>query len=199
MNNQKSDLYGILIQKVDEEINRRKRIDELQKENNVIEYLQRTNTKPISNTYDIREILKSVFENFYVDSNLSSKKIYICSEAFSESVNVDADDSDAIIKIYRDIEATDDSVGAIKDNVKNLNDYNISELIRHYCLSDITTIDKFEKSHVVINPWSLYITSYDYDFEELFDELRTEYYSYLLETQSQDKAIDMILSKYPRL
>ena len=75
---------------VSDEIKRRNKINELQKEKLVIEYLQIANISPLMlDSSDIRNIVKYILVNYYIYN--SSKKLYLCIDA----QNVDANASPA--------------------------------------------------------------------------------------------------------
>jgi hypothetical protein len=178
---------------VDEEIKRIKRIQELQQEKLVIEYLKLTRMSPLEVNTTIEEIIKDVlFVNLdNLDINdYSSKKLYLCVGAFGETGDVRPDSLEAINKRYRDIESCFGYQEAEQKGLKNptICGYDYKED------ASLPSISSFEKEHIVLNPCNYYSLN-----SETYNKIRLEYFINLYESQSEDEAIGMLLNKYPRL
>lgn len=170
-----------------EEIERRKRIEELQKTKLVIEYLKLNNLSALDIDYSIDAIVKNVLQSFYVQDDESSKKLYVCIEAFDKNCNVLPNDPEAIVKLYRDVEATYAFKEAVKQGYEDFN--------MHGCIMEENYyrpyIDSFESEHIILNPYNNSIEN-----SKAFDEIRFDYYSSLMKYGDENKALQKILKKY---
>ena len=174
---------------VSDEIKRRNKINELQKEKLVIEYLQIANISPLMlDSSDIRNIVKYILGNYYISN--SSKKLYLCIDAQNENCNVEIDNPSAIAKYYRDIESTYSFEEAVKEGFEDPYKYGYYDT----CSFDRPYIDYFENEHIVLNPYNN-----RQDNEETFDNIRLDYFEYLIQCENQEKAIEKMLEKYPRI
>ncbi len=175
----------ILLKKLlDDELNRRKRINEILDNEILIEYSMLTDTN--FEKMDINEIsvIRKILENFNITN---TNKIYVCTRAYETRCNIcyqetdyydvdlDINSSKAEYKIYRDIESNKSVLGS-----KEPNDYG-SEII-----------SEFEKNNIVLNPYN---TSKD---KNGYSEVRLEFFNNSIK-YGQIKSKNLILKKYPRL
>lgn len=168
---------------VNEEIDKRKRINELLETDLLKEYLKIKGINEADmDIRNIREVIKGVLKEFKVkDTN----GIYVCTSAcyidchisYQDTeyytVDVDIDSKYAERKVYYDIETGELKRASIED--------------KYYPL-----IKDFEKNNVVLNPYNSCKNMNGYE------EVKLDYFESVL-TNNQDKAKKMILSKYPRL
>ena len=170
------------------EIKRRKRINELLKNNLVLEYINITNKeKEDLDSNDINDIINKILKSFEITN---TNNIYICTDAWYtydvityqatgiEVINVSIDSKDAEYKYYENIESKE-GLRAVKNITSRVP---INE----------TLISDFEKNNIVLNPYN------SRDNKNGLDIVRTEFLFNSI-INGQAKAKKYILSKYPRL
>lgn len=171
---------------VNQEIERRKRIEELLKENLVQEYLELTKINSVSIDHNnIEEILNQIIDTLTITE---TNGIYVCTRAWRTeeyttyedtsrySEYVDVDSKRAEYKTYGDIES-DKVIMAVKKDTRG----NVWPLI-----SD------FERDNIVLNPYN---TS---ENENGYDEVKIDFFKMVLD-YGQAKGKKLILEKYPRI
>ena len=176
----KSELIKIRKQ-VKEEIEKRKLMLELIKDESVKDLLEHFGlTEEMIDISNVREILDNILANFKITE---TNGLFVCIKAYDEDyhapcVYFTAPDSkyNPDIKSYKDIES-----GEV---VTTSNIYG-------------PTIIEFERSHTVFNPYN---AAYDDKTikENGYNEVRLDFFeeSY---RHGQNKAVQMILKKYPRI
>ncbi len=168
-----------LRRQVNAEIARREKINQYLESKDVLEYIKliggSTQKKDLEN---VREMLLEILKNFQVKE---TNGIYVCTKAYDEDshaplVYYRQPDSSADRKCYMDIES--------KKEVTTNWIYGPSAL-------------DFERSYIVLNPFN---ASYkDQEIKENgFEDVRMDFFeeSY---RHGQDRAVQMILKKYPRI
>ena len=167
---------------VNDEMLRRKRINELLKNKLVQEYLQITKTNSIDLSIDVNDILSRVLELYAITS---TNGIYVCTDAYYsysdlyyelKTIEVDINSDNAEYKIYKDIESNEE----IRAQKSDRNRY--SEPL----------ISDFEKDNIVLNPYNTYVNNNG------FSEVKNDFFIESL-NHGQAKARKYILSKYNRL
>jgi hypothetical protein len=172
---------------VSDEVNRRKRVKELLRNELVKEYLELTNTKACElDSENINEVIDKVLETFTITK---TNGIYVCTSAYFidcaicyqdtdyYSVDVDIDSKYAECKVYVDIE--------------NKNKVHAARKLKEISIASVT-IDDFEKTHLVLNPYNTCENHNGYD------EVRHEFFRNAIE-YGQPNSKQLILSKYPKL
>ena len=171
--------------KVLEEQNRRKRNNELIKNELVQEYIRLHKLSMDDESLDIEDILNCVLEGFEIKE---TNRIYVLTDVFETrwedyldhntyDVSVEFDSKNARYKEYRNIE-----------NCKFMHGY-----LKYEDVIPLTVYAKdFEKEYIVLNPHN---TSED---KNGFERIRIEF---LLESiiSNQEEAKEKLLKKYPRL
>ena len=171
---------------VNNERNRRIRIEELLRNDLVLEYLEITKTDPVDldsdNTIDI---INKVLSSFTITK---TNGIYVCTSAWYlgchtyyqgdeyYSVDVKIDSEFAEYKIYTDIE----SGKSIQAVTKEIESY------------DRLLISTFEADHIILNPYN------ESENKNGYEEVRFDFFETALK-DGQAKAKRLVLSKYPRL
>lgn len=163
------------------EIERRKQINHYLDNQEVVNYLrlvgQCTDKKDLEN---IREMLKGILRNFEVKE---TNGIYVCTKAFDEDNSAPIlyycrPDSKygAFYKCYMDIES--------REEVSTKMIYGPS-------------IDAFERSHIVLNPYN---ASYKDEKIEAngYEDVRLDFFEECYKS-SQYEAVQKVLKKYPRI
>lgn len=166
------------------EVERRKRVNEILDDKLFEEYSMLTDTIFEKLDIDEKNIIKKILEDFKVTKTYG---IYVCTRAYEiessiryqetdyYNVDLDINSNRAEYKIYHDIESRQ-TLQATKDK----NDFN-SPLI-----------NEFEKSNIVLNPYN---TSKDLNG---YYEVRNEFFINSIK-YGQTKSKKLILEKYPRL
>ena len=171
---------------LNKDIKKINRIEELQKNKDILEYLELTGIKKfIDEEIDIREYsLRQILENFKIEQ---TNGIYVCTRAFyttynityeetnTYSVDTDIDSKHATFKIYEDIESKK-TIPATRE--KSMYYQN--------------TIEDFENENIVLNPCNTCKNAND------FEEVRYEFFDRCLRN-GQEKGKKLILEKYTRL
>ena len=171
---------------LNQEIERRKRINELLEEKNVKEYLELIKLKSdILDSNNIRKILSEILENFKVTE---TNKIYVCTQAYYVDCRcsyqdtdwytkpVDIDSKYAEHKIYKDIESN------ISVEAVNLE----GDIYKR------PSIEIFEKENIVFNPTNTNLQ------ENNYNNVRIDFFENAVK-YGQSKSKQMILKKYPRI
>lgn len=169
---------------INNEIDRRKRINELLEHELVREYLKLTNIeKDNLSSENIKEILNLILKDFKV---VSTNKIYVCTQAYYTDCricyqdtnwytkNVSIDSKCAENKIYKDIES-----GLSIETTNNKDDILKRPLI-----------DTFEKENIVLNPYNTHLN------ENGYEDVRLDFFENTFK-YGQVKSKKMILKKYP--
>ena len=171
---------------VTKEQDRRKRINELLKNEKIIEYLKLSNMEPISfNSDDLKEIVEMIIKTMefhksngiYVCTNAYDVRCSICYEEtdyYTSSVPIN---SDAEYKTYGDIETGK----FIKARNENKEDRWVTN-----------TTNEFENSNIVLNPTNSSVNMNNYN------EVRLEFFLNAINL-GQAKSKKLILEKYKRL
>ena len=163
---------------------KRKRINELLKDELIEEYLRIKGfeNEPIDDK-DTRDILKQILGDFKITK---TNGIYVCTSAYYidchisyqdteyYTVDVDIDSKYAEKKKYMDIESKEFVIGTTEDDGFN-------QLIKD-----------FESNHIILNPYNTHKNNNG------FEEVRMDFFERALE-QGQAKSKRFILDKYPRL
>ena len=171
---------------VKNEIKRRERIQELLKNELVIEYLKVTKTKPVNlDSNNIKEIISKVLSSFTITK---TNGIYVCTSAWYTdyeicyeetnyySKDVDINSEYAESKIYTDIES-----GECISAKRVANSMDIRPLISN-----------FERDNIVLNPYNTGNNRNGYD------EVKLDFFETALKA-GQAKAKKLVLNKYPRI
>ena len=169
---------------INQEIERRKYLEELYGEEKVKEYLKSAGLRPYKcDSSDTDDVIKIVLSNFNVTE---TNGIYVCTSAYFEdwrvcyedtmifNVRVKAGSPKAEFRLYRDIE-DESQVLAVKGKS---NEY--------------PSFYDFEKSNIVLNPYD------DIDDENGYDEVRNFFFKKCID-YSQATSKKLVLEKYPRL
>lgn len=172
----------VLLKKlVKEEIARRQKINQYLADQNVLEYLsligQSTEKKDLEN---VREMIMEILKNFEVkDSN----GIYVCTKAFDQ-------DSRAPIRYYGEPDSR------CSYDYKCYKDIETKEEIETDWVYG-PNIDVFERSHIVLNPFN---ASYDDKTirDNGYEDVRLDFFEESYKN-GQDKAVRLVLKKYPRI
>lgn len=173
-----------LRQKVNDEIDKRNRINQLSENELIKEYLKiKGLEKEQLDSNNIREILKQILNDFKVTK---TNGIYVCTSSYYidchisyqdteyYTVDVDIDSKYAEKKIYKDIESGQIVRGSIeKDNYSQF-------------------IPEFEKNNIVLNPNNKGTNQNGYQ------DVRLDFFENSL-NKGQSKSKRLILSKYPRI
>ena len=173
---------------VEEEIERRKRIIELQKLEIVKEYLKVANRWPVEvDSSNMREIVKYLLENYSIVDG--TQKLYLCVDAFNKFGTAEPNSNSVIAKNYRDIEEEYEFVEAVKPGFENPYKYGFFRM----CSLDRPYINDFEKEHIVLNPYNNNIEN-----SKAYDRIRLDYFIYYAQSGNQDEAVYRLLKKYNR-
>ena len=169
---------------VEREISRKKRIDELLKDDLVNEYLIITNTEPReTGKVNMTEILNKVLS---VCPVTSTNGIYVCTSAYSidfdfkdfdyftEEYKIDSEVADH--RIYKDIESGEVIQGDTPE--------------KRFLYRPL--MSEFQKNNIVLNPYNTCKNNNGYS------EVRMDYFKSAL-TYGEEKAKEFVLSKYKRL
>jgi hypothetical protein len=173
---------------IDEEIKKRKRINMLLRESSVKEILELSGVEiEKQDSENFKEILQLILQTYKINR---TNNIYVCTDAYRlidvgynhpdyEYSNTCINSESAEYKIYSDIESAK-SVRAPRERKPDDTKF---------------TIDDFEKSHVVLNPYN---ESSSEHHNNGYDEVRTEFFENCF-TYGQPMALKMVKMKYPRI
>ena len=171
---------------VNEEIKRRERINELLRNDLVIEYLDITKTKPVDlDINNIKEIISKVLSSYTITK---TNGIYVCTSAwytdwevcyeetnyYSQDVEINSEYAEH--KVYTDIESGE-CIGASKKQNKG---------------DKRQLISTFEQDNIVLNPYNTGNNRNGYD------EVRFDFFETALK-DGQAKAKKLVLTKYPKI
>ena len=171
---------------VKNEIKRRERIQELLKNELVIEYLKVTKTKPVNlDSNNIKEIISKVLSSFTITK---TNGIYVCTSAwytdyeicyeetnyYSKDVEINSECAES--KIYTDIESG-----------KCISAKRVAN-----CMDIRPLISNFERDNIVLNPYNTGNNRNGYD------EVQLDFFETALK-DGQAKAKKLVLNKYPRI
>ena len=164
---------------VNREIERRRKINQYLESRDVLEYIRliggSAEKKDLEN---IREMLLEILKNFPVKE---TNGIYVCTKAYDE-------DSHAPILYYQKPDGISQPEHKCYVDIESK-----QEIISSWNNS----IDSFERSHIVLNPYN---ASY-YDKEIIdngLEDVRLDFFEESYK-HGQNSAVQMVLKKYPRI
>lgn len=165
---------------VNDEIERRKKVNNCLDKDDVLEYLKlvKMSSKKLD-VDDIRDILVNLLKEFKVTE---TNEIYVCTCAYDE-------DNAAPIKYY---------LNPNTDNVDHKEYKNIEsgkEITSNWCYG--TSSNEFERTHTVLNPYNTSMNKNGI-IENGYDEVRLDFFEESYK-HGQYEAIQKILKKYPRI
>jgi len=175
----------ILRDKLNKEINRRKRIKTLLNTKTVKEYLDITGTDKVVLSIRPREVLEDILKGFKVSK---TNKIYVCvganyvdcSISYEDTsfytTEVEPDSNRAENRQYTDIESGDMVFGTISEH----DPYGRPN------------IKEFEKDNIVLNPYNSKVECNGYQ------EVRLDFFETAL-SKGEEEAKRLVLNKYPRI
>ena len=179
---------------LNEELQRRKRINELLELETTIELQQLLNLNLES--YDMDNYTRSILELLLKSYKISKTNgIYVCTDAIYfidagynhaeyESCSTRIDSEYAERKYYKDIESGL-CIKAVDE--KEFNDID--------GLKKRPTIKNFEKSHIILNPYNENSRMHE---ENGYNEVRLDFFEDCVKL-GQPKALNRVLAKYPKL
>ena len=172
---------------VNDEVNRRKRVNELLKNELVKEYLELNKIRSSElDSNNINEIINNILSTYTITK---TNGIYVCTSAYyidyhvcyeeteSYAKHVPINSSDAAYRIYTDIESGERKQAA-KDSKNS------------FLIQTITT--DFEKENIVLNPYNTSKNNNGYR------EVRMDFFTNAI-NYGQTKSKKLLLEKYPRL
>ena len=186
INMKKSELIK-LRELVQQEVNRRERINDLLQLKEVKEFISLANIKFAKlDSNNLKEILKEILSSYKITK---TNGIYVCTSSYYISCHICYEDTD-----YYSVHVNIDSEYAQHKSYRDIEngDYVIADVESDHSYEERPLIKDFEQNNIILNPYN---TSNNING---YDEVRLSFFETSIK-EGEAKAKRKILSKYPRI